>query len=92
MTHLSDQLRTVAARLCKSEETQVDGRMLLAFAEGVAHLECDLATIREAADDVCMALNEQLTALQALVATLQKRPTRAVDGASHAAASAPKGS
>lgn len=80
MTTLSESLKTIGARLCLSEETQIDGRQLLARAEQAAAMESELATIHESADEVCLALNDQLTALQALVGTLQKRPTLPVDG------------
>lgn len=76
---ISDSLRTIAARLVLRESSLIDGRMVLAYAEAVAALESELATIHEQADEIVMALNDPLEAMRRLVTTLQKRPAKPVD-------------
>lgn len=80
---VSDRLRTIAARLCLSDETKLDGRMLLASAEEVARIESDLVTISEQAEEIIASLNDPLNGLGALSGTLEalrRKHAKAVDG------------
>lgn len=81
--NLADQLRTIGARLCLREETQLDGRMILAAADQAMAIESELATISEQAEAIIAALNDPINGVAELVATLERIRTkrvREVDG------------
>lgn len=92
---LSSRLHVIGARLCKSDETKLDGRMVLALADEAAALESYRAEVHESAEALLIQLNDQLSATTDLVQKLTRRPKLAVDGSeantplSRAKASAP---
>lgn len=77
---IADQLRTIAARLVLSPESQIDGRMILALAESVAAIESDNAEVHEKAGAVLLALNDLTNGMQELANQLARRKPLSVDG------------
>lgn len=67
---LSDQLRTIGARLVLHADSQIDGQMVLEIASQVAALESTEADLREATEAFSLAANDMLNAMKDLTAKL----------------------
>lgn len=76
---LADGLRTIGARLCMREETQIDGRMILAYADAAGRLESETEEREEAVSELAMQLNDPLNTIARIVERFGKKP-KAVDG------------
>ena len=79
-TTTATALRTIAARLCLSAESQVDGRMVLALAEDVGRMESRLTEVDESEEEYLLAMNDFLNATQERVNRITARRKLPVDG------------